>query len=315
MTHIEERKLDHFLAAVETGSMLAAAERVHLSQPALSRSVRALEEALGVPLLVRHPRGVRPTVYGDVLLRHAGLLRSQARLALSEIDALREGREGHLRIGVAPSFQRVLPAAVTRLLNDRPRLTFDFFEGTYDVVAKGVLAGELEAAFTLFPAGEPEEGLTLRPIMGSEYTVVMGTSHALAGRRSARLRDLAAVRWVMISRPSSLVAGVREIFHRAGVAPPARCIETDSLPIVKELLRSGAFVALLPREVVEQEIRAGELVARRFPEVPRAGVAGVITREGAVLPAALDVLVEAVEDERDRRHLPAARSAPVRSSR
>lgn len=306
MTHIDERKLQHFVAAVETGSLLSAAERVHLSQPALSRSVRALEESVGVPLLERHPRGVRPTVYGEVLLRHARLLRNQARLALAEIDGLREGREGHLRIGVAPSFHRLLPAAVARLLARHPKLTFDFLEGTYDVVAEHVLAGDLEAAFTLFPAGEPEEGLTLRPLLASEFTVVMGTSHSLARRRRARLGELAAVPWAMISRPPSLVAGVREVFHRAGVAPPARCVETDSVPIVKELLRSGAFVALLPREIVEEELQAGELTAKRLPELPRAGPAGVITRQGAVLPAALDALVAAVEEERDRRQLPAA---------
>jgi DNA-binding transcriptional LysR family regulator len=305
MTYIEERKLHHFIAAVETGSVLSAAERVHLSQPALSRSIRGLEASVGVPLLERHPRGVRPTVYGEVLLRHALLLRSQVRLALSEIDALREGREGHLRIGVAPSFQRILPAAVARLLTIRPQLTFDFFEGTYDVVAKQLLAGDLEAAFTLFPAGEPEEGLVLQPLLASEFRVVMGASHAFARRRRARLRDLAAVPWVMVSRPWSLLVGVREIFHRAGVMPPAKCVETDSVPIVKELLRSGGFVALLPREIVEEEVQAGELTAKRLPEVPGSGIAGMITREGAVLPAALDALVVAVENERDRRHLPA----------
>jgi DNA-binding transcriptional LysR family regulator len=81
-------------------------------------------------------------------------------------------------------------------------------------------------------------------------------------------------------------------------------VETDSVVIVKELLRSGAFVALLPREIVEDEVQAAVLTAKPLPEMPQAGLAGVITREGAVLPPALDALVAAVEDERDHRDLP-----------
>lgn len=307
LVHIDERKLRHFVAAVETGSLLGAAERVRLSQPALSRSVRALEASVGVPLLERHPRGVRPTVYGEVLLRHARLLHNQARLAFAEIDALREGREGHLRIGVAPSFHRVLPAAVGQLLTSHPTLTFDLFEGTYDVVVEQVLAGDLEAAFSLFPAGEAQDGLTLEPLFQSEFAVIMGAGHALARRRRLGLSALAAAAWVMVSRPPSLVTGVLDVFHRAGVSAPTRCIESDSIPIVKELLRSGAFVALLPRELVEEEVQRGDLTARHYPEVPDGGLAGMITRQDAVLPAVLDALVGAVKNELERRQLTAPR--------
>jgi DNA-binding transcriptional LysR family regulator len=309
--HIDASRLNHFLAAVDAGSILGAAERVHLSQPALSRSIRALEESIGVTLLERHARGVRPTPYGEVLVRHARLLQNQARIALSEIEALRQGHDGHLRVGIAPSFHRLLPAAMVRLLGARPGLTFDVVEGTYDVVAEGVLEGDLDAAFTMFPAGESHEGLVLRPLIQSHFAVVMSAEHALARRRALRLSDLVETSWVMIFRPPSLVGRVREVFLESGVPPPARCVETDSIPLVKELLRSGAFVSVLPREIVHDEVRAGQFVAKRIAARTGSATAGVITRAGAVLPAALDALIAVVEEERKRMRLrgPQGRSA------
>ena len=302
--HIDGRRLEHFLTAIEAGSILGAAERLHLSQPALSRSIRDLETTVGVALLERHPRGVRPTVYGEVLARHARLLHNQARVALAEIEALRQGRDGHLRIGTAPSFHRILPAAIAQLVQTHPGLTFDVVEGTYDTVAEGVLAGDLEAAFTMFPAGEPREGLVLRPLIQSEFVLVMSADHALARRRALDLHDLVETPWVIVFRPASLADRVREAFVESGLAPPTRCVQTDSVPVVKNLLLSGSFVSVLPREIVHDEIRAGQLVAKRIPGPTGSATAGVIVRESAVLPATIDVLIAAVESEQKRMRLP-----------
>lgn len=306
MAHIEVRRLDHLLAVIETGSILGASEKVHLSQPALSRSLRDLEDALGVVLLERHPRGVRPTVYGELLAKHARLLRNQERIALSEIETLREGRSGHLRVGVAPSFYRILPAAIARLARTHPTLTFDVVEGTYDVLAASVASGDLEAAFTMFAGDESHEGLVQTPLFRTEVVLALGAAHPLAGTRLKSVGDLLETPWAIVSRPASLATRVRGAFLKSGHAPPARFVETDSLTVVLELLRSNLFVSALPREIIHRELRGGELVAKNMRPEADFATAGRITREGAVLPAALDVLHDAVETERKRMRLPSA---------
>jgi DNA-binding transcriptional LysR family regulator len=305
MTHIQDRRLEHFLAAVDAGSVLAATKRVHLSQPALSRSIRDLEASLGVPLLERHARGVRPTAYGAALARHARLMRNQARLALGELESLRLGTQGHLRIGLAPSFHRLLPAAITRLVAVFPDLTFEVIEGSFDSLADGVLAGDLEAAFSLFASHEPRAGLLLRPLIRSEFMLAMAPQHPLARRRRLELRDLRDASWVAIRRPSALIERLRATFIEAGLEPPERFLETDSVPFAKQLLRAGGFVGVMTRELVVDEVQAGQLVVQRLAVAMPAATAGVLMRVGAVLPTGVEHLVEAVESERKRLRLSA----------
>jgi DNA-binding transcriptional LysR family regulator len=89
-----DRQLRQFIAVVEHGNVRRAADAIHLSQPALTKSTHNLEEGLGVQLLVRAPRGVTPTIYGDLLLRHARLLRNEGERAVAEIHAVKAGHVG-----------------------------------------------------------------------------------------------------------------------------------------------------------------------------------------------------------------------------
>jgi DNA-binding transcriptional LysR family regulator len=120
---MELRQLAHFVAAVEHGNIVRAADAVHLTQPALTKSIQKLEAALGVTLLARTPRGVSPTPFGEILLRYARLMRTQGERAVAEIAAVKAGRRGHLALGVGMSFLGyLLPAVVAEVLDAHPGL-------------------------------------------------------------------------------------------------------------------------------------------------------------------------------------------------
>ena len=113
---IQSRRIVHFLAVAEHLNFTAAATQLNISQPALSRSIKQLEERLGVPLLDRLPSGVVLTRYGEILARRARLMQLDAEHTLSEIDALKTGSGGKLRVGAGPLWATVyLPAAVAAL--------------------------------------------------------------------------------------------------------------------------------------------------------------------------------------------------------
>lgn len=91
---MELRQLESFVAIVEEGSLSAASKRHHLSQPALSQQLQALEQELGETLLHRHPRGIEPTAAGELLLEHARVMLAQAERLQGEFQGRRELESG-----------------------------------------------------------------------------------------------------------------------------------------------------------------------------------------------------------------------------
>jgi DNA-binding transcriptional LysR family regulator len=135
------RQIRHLIAVLEHGNVLRAAHAIHISQPALSKSIQNLEAELGVRLLERGPRGVSPTIYGTTLLKHARLLLNQGAQAVAEIGAIKDGHLGHLRLGVANFAIHFLPAVLGKLLSSKPGLSFDIVDGTYEGLAAGASGG------------------------------------------------------------------------------------------------------------------------------------------------------------------------------
>ena len=151
---VDFEMMESFLAVLEHGSILSAAEATGTSQPTLSRRIRELEDSLGVPLLNRTSRGTTPTVYGVHFRQHAEKMLRDHRLGLDDLRALRNGTHGHARIGMAPALSGYLPGAIATLQETRTGTSFEVMEGTYDSLVSRTLKGEVDGAFTMLPPGE-----------------------------------------------------------------------------------------------------------------------------------------------------------------
>ena len=117
------RQLQYFLATVEHRSFGRAADALHVTQPALSKAVGRLEASLGVKLLDRLPRGVSPTLYGEVLAAHANLIDGELGRARDAIIALKQGSTGRVVVGAGASMRlELLPEATVRLYQRRPEV-------------------------------------------------------------------------------------------------------------------------------------------------------------------------------------------------
>ena len=152
---MHSRLLRHFLGVVEKRNITAAAEALHISQPALTRSIRQLEKTIGVPLFERLPTGVALTKQGEVLARRVKLMELEYRHALSEISALEQGVTGTLRIGAGPMWvSMILPGIVTAFHQQFPKVKVRLTEGAIDSIVPALLAGEIDlACVTLFCRG------------------------------------------------------------------------------------------------------------------------------------------------------------------
>src|SRR5262245_28693661 len=149
MAAIEFRQLAHFLAVADDSSIGKAAQRLNLTQPALSKSIKRLEQALKVRLFDRHARGVSPTVYGAALLARTRQVVTETRRAVEEIDFLRGSHSGTVTVAAGPSMlSRILPTAAARLVAKRPGIRVVVRQSLAEQIEAGLLRGELDLVVT-----------------------------------------------------------------------------------------------------------------------------------------------------------------------
>jgi len=294
---MDTRQIRHFLAVAEHGNMLRAADAIHISQPALTRSIHNLESELDVPLFTRGPRGMALTIYGNLLLQHARLRQNQDQQAVAEIRALKAGKAGHLRLGVANFAITFLPKVLAQLLTEQPGLSVEIVDGTYEDLTDLVREGALDALAAGLPPVHRAEGLVHEELVAAQFLVVCRAGHPVTRQRGDSLREFAAQRWVIANRPRAIVEFLEMMFRDAGVVPPKPVIESGSMTYLKAVLLEGDFVTCLPRGLVERELASGELVALPFVHRTMSTVEGMIYRAEAIHPPALFLLIEAIKAE------------------
>lgn len=188
---IDLYKLGHFLAVARAGSYVVAAEELHLSQPALSRSIQALEAQLGVKLLDRSRSGVQPTAVGAHFLGQADDLLNQADALEERFTQAAEGESGTVQFGIGPMLASiVLPGCTAVLLDDHPgihtRVLIDSAEGMHTKL----LAGEIEFYIGQIGTNGDEGRLDIEALGGANPCFLTRRGHPLACRGSIAPEDL-----------------------------------------------------------------------------------------------------------------------------
>lgn len=193
---IQSRKIIRFLAVAEHLNLTAAAAQLNISQPALSRSISQLEQRLGAPLLERMPNGVVLTRYGEILARRARLMQLDAEHTLSEIDALKTGSGGKLRIGAGPLWASVyLPAAIAALQNQHSGFQVEITSGVIDTLVPAILGGQIDIFCSSldFP-NHPE--LEKVHLLDVSHVVVARREHPLTLKSQVEPKDLLDFPWI-----------------------------------------------------------------------------------------------------------------------
>ena len=250
-------QLRTFIAVAEEGHLTRAAERLHVSQPAVSLQIKALEREFGVRLFDRSPAGMALTVAGRALqplavraLESAEALRRAARQISGEVA-------GRLRIGtvVDPDSIRLgdlMAAAVARY----PRLELELQHEVSGAALEGVRDGRLQASFFFGDAlGRDFTTLRLR-----EFVYCVAAPAAWADRIDhADWPDIAALPWILTPAISTHNRLVTRLFEQQGVAPPQRRVAADHESVIESLVASGIGLALIREEAARARADAGEV--------------------------------------------------------
>jgi LysR family transcriptional regulator, regulator of abg operon len=250
-------RLKHFLAVAEAGSVQGAARSLNISQPALSKSLRQLEEHLQAALFDRSARGVVLTPMGQVFYRHAREIQSEWDSSVIEISAARDGAQGELRIGMGPTYAVVFMRRVLApLAREYPNLRVSVRTGVGALLIPALQAGEI----SLYAGGlgtfeeQPGKGLEEQFLYDQSNCIVVSKNSDLARQDKVTVAELARHPWVILSYDSIAMEKIVGLFRSAGMAPPKTTISTESLSLALELVRQDGFMTSLPRPLVHPNI-------------------------------------------------------------
>lgn len=267
---MDARRLRYFVTVAELGSFTAAARRLGIAQPALSRHVKSLEAELGVALLLRNARGVRMTKDGEELLRHAAA-------ALEQLDMLprlvgRRSRRvaGRVVIGLPTSASAVLAKPLLLAAFARfPQVRIHLIESLSGFLQEWIERGRLDLA-VLYDA-RPVSGIRLDPILVEDLWLVSAPSAFPEAMSQVPLRELSRFPLVVPSVSHSHRRLIETMTLSHGVRLKVLA-EVDSLSAQKSLAADGQVFTILPHGAIHAELRAGLLRAVRIvdPAISRA---------------------------------------------
>lgn len=311
------QQLRHFLATVRHGNLSVAARTLHITVSGLSRSIKALEDSIGLPLFSRSPRGLEPSSHGLRLVPWAQAIVNQRDRALEEFAALRQARSGVLHFGVTMNFARSLaPQVVQSLLQGSPGLEITVTTGSQTELTGRLQASEIDFVFGTIRQRSDSPDLFYDPLMLSRSGVFCRPQHPYATLSGGvEASKLARADWALVDSSSSRQA-FHEYFVSRNLPVPRLAACSNALEFLLELVQRTDLLTNLPEQLVEPLVREGRLV--QLPCEPPTGHAtvGFVLRVGHVVTPAMQAAIDWIRQRRDALYaeqapLPRPATSPV----
>ena len=256
---MEMQQIRHFVAVARNGSFRRAAEELHITQPALTRSIRNLEERVQSALLARNARGVIPTLAGEVFLEFAQQTLNDNSRILDRLQQMQGAVPGELRIGVSANFSHpALARTLAELSRKKPERRITICEEFLSDLVPKLIRSNLDMLVTLAPDGFAHPELIVKPLVTVGGCIICGSGHPLARRRSVTMDDLREAQWIMLGLDEDERYFERR-FSAHGVAAPRIALRTSSTSLLKQLLCQLQLLALVPAHLVAAEVAEGNL--------------------------------------------------------
>jgi DNA-binding transcriptional LysR family regulator len=248
---VELRHVRSFLSLVKTLNFSRTAEIVHLSQPALTLQIQALEDELGVKLFERDRRKTVLTAAGAAFQREAIGGLAQLELGIQNARLAAQGKVGVVRLGFVSTGNYLIPKLINKYREKNPLVEFSLRNILTADQGPMLEEGSLDLGFLRMPFATGPN-LEAAPIHQEEFVLVVPSSHALARKSRVRLRETANETYVLYDRMHApgfhdFVLG---ILHQAGVIPAVSQVAGE-MPTLISLVASGAGISLLPASTIK----------------------------------------------------------------
>jgi DNA-binding transcriptional LysR family regulator len=293
---LKTRQLLLLVAMEEEGNIHRAAQVLNMTQPAASKLLKDLEDMLGVQLFDRLPRGMRPTWYGETMIRHARMALASLSQAHDEIEALKAGRYGQVSIGAitAPGMT-LLPPAVALVKREHASLRISLQIETSDVLMERLSQGKLDMVVGRIFERHDKTDLRYEALVEEPVCAVARPGHPLMNVARLSLRDLAGAGWVVPPAGSVLRHRFELMFQEEGLDAPVNLIETTALLFMTKMLQQSDLLAVVATDVGRYYAEHG-LVALLPIQLPcKMDAFGLVTRTDRLLSPAAKVMLRALK--------------------
>src|SRR5215813_3665189 len=256
---MELRQLRSFVAIAECGTFTAGAERVHVTQAAISMQIRQLETETGTRLFVRAPRKILLTEAGERLLDRARSILREHDAALEELAALTGAHRGRLRLGTASAgvSGEPLPRILKELRTKHPGAEILVTSGKSAELVEQVLSGQLDAAFVSLPV--EARGIQTE-LLSEDYLVAIASPrHKMARQKVVSAYALAGEKLILGERGGNTRRLIDQFFAQGGVTPKV-IMELSRLAAIKRMVEEDMGVGVVPLQSVRDEVERGSLV-------------------------------------------------------
>ena len=289
------RQLRHFVALAEHGHFARAATAVNLSQPALSRSIQALESSLGCLLLERPSRGVSLTAHGQLVLEHAQRLLAGSRALENAVSQLGNLQAGELRLGCGPfPAARLIPQTLGQFSARFPKVHVQLLIDDWRSLRERLLNDEVELYVADIREYSANPRLCVTPLQQYPGVIFCRPDHPLLREKPLELN--ASLDYPLAG--TTLPAAINQAMQRlTGRAQPLT-IECDNFMVLKALVGASDALSMAPWDVVAEEVLSGSLAVLDLPleHLAQSSAYGLVSRQGRSLSPAAKMFSQVLQE-------------------
>ena len=293
---LKTRQLLLLVALAEEGNIHRAAQVLNMTQPAASKLLKDLEDALEVSLFDRLPRGMRPTWYGETMIRHARVALTSLNQAHDELEAAKSGQFGQVNVGAitAPGLA-LLPPTVALVKREHPNLQIALQIEPSDVLIERLNQGKLDILVARLFAQHDKTELRYEMLTDEPVCAIARPGHPLLSGPSPGLRDVVNEGWIVPPGGSVLRHRFDLMFQEEGLQAPNNLIETASLMFTTKMLQQSDMISVVATDVARYYADHGLLAILPMALPCQMDAFGLITRRDRLLSPAAKVMLRALK--------------------
>lgn len=263
-----------------TANMHTTAEQMGLSQPAVSKMLRDIEELFGFSLFERLPRELQPSELGLVVIQYAESTLNDSQRFIHQLDTLRKGGHGYVKIGaIFAATAAALPEALAEIKRRRPLLVIELVEQTSDQLLQMLEHKQLDLVVGRFTQVRQQQRFDFQALAEEPFWLVANRTHPLSERRDIPPVELTQWPWVLYPLDTPMRQMLEQLLSQLEISPPSNIIETTSVQTTLHLLQHSQTLALLPEAIARQQVEQGRLCVLSTPLVTQPLRFGILTRK------------------------------------
>lgn len=295
-SRVKFRHLQTFVEVARQRSVMKAAEILHVSQPAVTKTIRELEEVLGVAVFEREGRGIKITRHGEVFLKHAGAVLAALRQGFDSVSQALSGDAPPIRIGALPTVStRIMPKAMALFLAEETGARIKIVTGENAVLLEQLRVGDLDLVVGRLAAPEKMAGFSFEHLYSEKVVFCVRAGHPLLAGGSA-FAGLDAYPVLMPTRASIIRPFVESFLIANGIAGLPNQIETVSDAFGRAFVRESDAIWIISEGVVAADIADGALAALPIDTSGTKGPVGLTMRTDAVPSMPLSILIQTIRE-------------------